>query len=256
MSATKVAGDTPFELDAMARAVRYQRWVIDTVAPHLGNHILEVGSGIGTMTRWLAERAPTIATDIDARLLSRLELAAPTWTTPPEAVLEFDIIGFAQAPPVMASVDTVISFNVLEHIEDDEAAVCGMWRVLNQCGPADRPRRLIIFVPAHQWAHGSIDLTFGHFRRYKRERLADLIARTAPSTARIHARYFNTFGLPGWYLMGKVFKKPTFGARSVGSMERLIPMFSRIDPLLHGRHDLPFGQSVLAVAEIPPRRRQ
>jgi len=252
LTGADAAADSPFELDAMARALRYQEWIANTVAPHLGARILEVGSGIGTMTRWLAERAPSIATDIDGRLLARLQLAAPTWPVAPEAVLDFDIVGFSQAPAVMHDVDTVISFNVLEHIGDDEGAVRGMWRVLEQCGPDTRARRVIIFVPAHQWAHGSIDVTFGHFRRYRRESLVDLITRTAPGPVHVHARYFNTFGLPGWYFMGKVLKRTTFGMGSVKTMERLIPLFRRLDPLLHSHRDLPLGQSVLAIAEIPP----
>lgn len=252
MTTTGADDATPFELDAMAQAVRYQQWVIDTVAPYIGTRVLEVGSGIGTMTKWLAQRAPTVATDIAPDLLARLKQNSVVWPQAPEAVLDFDIIGFASAPDVMAGVDTVISFNVLEHIEDDEGAVRGMWRVLNQCGPADRPRRLVIFVPAHQWAHGSIDVTFGHFRRYARNDLGRLMQRTGPAGTKVSTRYFNAFGLPGWYLMGKILKKPSFGMGSVATMERLIPAFRRIDPFLHGRRELGLGQSVLAVAEIPP----
>lgn len=252
MTAAGADEATPFELDAMARAVRYQQWVIDTVSPYIGTRILEVGSGIGTMAKWLAERAPTIATDIDAGLLGRLKQTSVAWPHVPEAVIDFDIIGFASPPDVMAGVDTVISFNVLEHIEDDEGAVRGMWRVLTECGPTDRTRRLVLFVPAHQWAHGSIDVTFGHFRRYARHDLGMLLQRTGPAGTRVRARYFNTFGLPGWYLMGKILKKRTFGMGSVATMERLIPIFRRLDPFLHGRRELGLGQSVLAVAEIPP----
>ncbi len=251
MSQAGVAGHTPFELDAMAQALRYQEWVIDTVGPYLGERILEIGSGIGTMTKWLAARAPTVATDIDQSLLARLRGVMEAWPAEPTAVLEFNAVDFTDAPAAMDGVDTVISFNVLEHIEHDEEAVRGMWRVLTECGPGDRTRRLIIFVPAHQWTHGAIDVAFGHYRRYGRQQLHDLVGRTAPTSVRIRTRYFNTFGLPGWFAMGKILKRPTFGMGSVRSMERLIPLIKRVDPFLHGRYDLPAGQSVLVVAEIP-----
>ena len=73
----------------------------------------------------------------------------------------------------------------------------------------------------------------------------------APDGTDIHARYFNTLGLPGWFLIGRVLRRNTFGMQSVDAMERLIPVNRRLDALLHGRRDLPLGQSLLVVAEAP-----
>ena len=43
----------PFDLVTLRAAVRYQQWVIRRCAPWLGQQVLEVGAGIGNMTRWL-----------------------------------------------------------------------------------------------------------------------------------------------------------------------------------------------------------
>ena len=50
--------------------------------------------------------------------------------------------------------------NVLEHIEDDAAAVRRFRSVLPEGG------RLVILVPALPALYGSIDEAIGHFRRY------------------------------------------------------------------------------------------
>ena len=248
-SSVTPVGDLPFELDAMASAHRYQEWVFDLVRPYLGERILEVGSGIGTMTSWLARFAPTVATDIDPLLLGRLAEAALEWEAQPIGPHVFDIANDPRDKEWFADVDTVISFNVLEHIPDDLAAVRGMLAVLRESGGAG-PRRLVIFVPAHQWAYGTVDQTFEHCRRYSKRSMTALIAAAQIGPSRMRLRYFNTFGLPGWVVLGRVLRKPTFGPGSVNAMERIVPIFRRLDPVLHGRHDLPLGQSLLCVVEV------
>ncbi len=45
--------EMPFELESLAKAVNYQRWVSDAIQPYMGRRILEVGAGVGTMSQWL-----------------------------------------------------------------------------------------------------------------------------------------------------------------------------------------------------------
>jgi SAM-dependent methyltransferase len=233
----------------MASAVRYQGWVFTAVRPHLGARILEIGSGIGSMTQWLTTYAPTIATDVDDSLLETLRARSRSWAAQPVATQNFDIA--ADTPDGLYSgVDTVISFNVLEHIEDDVSALRGMRDVL-MASDARGPRRLIIFVPAHQWAFGEIDRTLGHCRRYSRKTLGSAFRRVGLADADLHFRHFNTIGVFGWVLVGRVLRRPTFGEVGVRASERLIPLTSRIDGVLHrpGR-DLPLGQSLMCVATV------
>ena len=239
----------PFELDVMASAIRYQQWVFEAVKPHLGSSILEVGAGIGTMTRWLATHAPTTAIDIDTGLLRHLEAQAGGWEQPPERVATLDISQSSQIPEWLSTTDTIASFNVLEHIADDVGALRGMADVLERSSAPGR-KRILIFVPAHQWAFGTVDTTFGHCRRYSKRSLTSLIRACNLKPRSVRIRYFNTVGLPGWILVGRVLRRPTFPRGSVQTMERIIPAVRRLDARLHGRYDLPLGQSVLAVIEL------
>ena len=60
-------------LDALADAPNFNRWMADTIRPFVGRRVLEIGAGIGNLTRHLARRRERyIATDIDLEHLSRL----------------------------------------------------------------------------------------------------------------------------------------------------------------------------------------
>ncbi len=67
--------------------------------------------------------------------------------------------------------DLVCAFEVLEHIEDDEAAV-REWR--EHLSPGGH---LLISVPAFQDRFGAADVAVGHFRRYSPEQLTALLQR-------------------------------------------------------------------------------
>jgi SAM-dependent methyltransferase len=69
-------------------------------------------------------------------------------------------------PLADASVDAVVSANLLEHIADDERALTEMARIL-------RPgSRAIIVVPAGPSTYDYYDRFLGHERRYARRELA------------------------------------------------------------------------------------
>lgn len=58
------------------------------------------------------------------------------------------------------STQAVSVFDVLEHIEDDDAALANFYNILAPGG------RLYVTVPAYQWLWSNEDVSAGHFRRY------------------------------------------------------------------------------------------
>ncbi|HXZ88944.1 MAG TPA: glycosyltransferase, partial [Candidatus Binataceae bacterium] len=63
----------PEILDTLSGAPHFNKWMADTVAPYLGQRVLEIGAGIGNLTRHLARRRERyVATDIDREALARL----------------------------------------------------------------------------------------------------------------------------------------------------------------------------------------
>src|SRR5580704_672253 len=108
----------------MTRARNYFAWQSRLVVRELGQRVVEVGCGIGNFTGLLLDRELVIALDreeacIDAlreRFAGRANLRALTCEIPGGAFREL-----ARFRP-----DSIVCVNVLEHIEDDTAALRAM----------------------------------------------------------------------------------------------------------------------------------
>jgi SAM-dependent methyltransferase len=240
----------PFELQSLLEAVRYQQWLADSVRPWLGERILEIGAGLGSMSRWLPARERLIVTESDPGLLERLTENTREWFDPADDSVSVERFDPLRDPPdryVAEKLDTIVSFNVLEHIEDDVAAFACLSRILRE-GRAEGARRLVTLVPAHPWAYGTVDAGFGHFRRYSGSRIREIAQEVAPE-ARLVVRHLNAVGLVGWLLNGRVLRRRALGSGAVRAFERLCPLIRAVDDALHRLLRLPLGQSLIAVWE-------
>jgi SAM-dependent methyltransferase len=81
--------------------------------------------------------------------------------------------------------DTIFMFEVLEHIEDDRAALSRVHKLLCLEG------HLLLSVPAHESSFGPSDVFAGHFRRYDR---AKILALLEESQFRVQAIW--SYGVP------------------------------------------------------------
>jgi len=235
---------TPFELESLTRAVRYQKWIYDQVAPSMGRRILEIGSGIGTMSQWLPVREQLLLSEADPALHLRLEKKFPASDKIATTALPLGeaLISWARGKDI----DTAVSFNVMEHIEGDKAGFDSLFQLLRE-SKSVTPKNLVCYVPAHQWAYGEMDRMFAHFRRYEHRSLKKMWSELAPDFS-IRYRYMNLPGLLAWFTLGRVLKKKSFGTSSVETFERLLPIIRPIDDFLHKGMKLPFGQSLLMIA--------
>jgi len=105
----------------LSRAERYNRWMFRQLAPYLGERVLEIGSGIGNLTRYLVGRELVVATDLNPRYLRLLANTFERHTR--VRVLPLDLGQFDPAALAEHRLDTVVCLNVLEHIEDDRTAL-------------------------------------------------------------------------------------------------------------------------------------
>jgi SAM-dependent methyltransferase len=84
--------------------------------------------------------------------------------------------------------DAVVASDVLEHIEDDRAALAETARVLRPGGV------LVISVPAHQWLFSEHDAALHHFRRYSKTALREVLERSGFKARRLS--YWNAALFP------------------------------------------------------------
>lgn len=240
----------PFELALLKQSVNYQKWVMERIHTYLGDVILEVGAGIGNMSQRLPVDKKLILTEADPQLYQILAKDMP-----PHFEFKKDLeISFLDLSHDWTKdfehkkIDTIVSFNVLEHIEDDFNALTQFYSVLSQSKTVGK-RRIITFVPAHNWAFGEIDKNFLHHRRYDHHRLTKMFRKISPE-AKVFYRYFNLPGLFSWFVMGRLFKKSSFGTKAARTFESLCPMIKPMDNFVHDKLRLPFGQSLLFIVEI------
>ena len=243
----------PFELDALALARNYQRWVFESVRPYLGRRILEVGSGIGNMSQWLPADELLVLTETDPGLVKLLRERAPAYfgrRLPNVQVHELSAGAPAGGGFEQYGLDTIVSFNVLEHIEDDRAALAQLAEALRAShAPV---RRLVSFVPAHSWALSDLDRYYGHFRRYSSRRIRETSREIAPEAA-LTMTPFNALGLVGWVWSTMVLRRTAIDARSVRAYDAICRYTHAADDLLCRTLRYPFGQSYVWVLSFPPR---
>jgi glycosyltransferase involved in cell wall biosynthesis/2-polyprenyl-3-methyl-5-hydroxy-6-metoxy-1,4-benzoquinol methylase len=220
----KDTGDTgPDILDALADANRFNRWMADTIAPHLGPNVLELGAGMGNLTRHLARRRKRyVATDIDREHLARLQ--ARLQHRPNVSTALCDLTRASDFEPFHREMDSVVCLNVLEHVEDDMAGLRNIYSTLRSNG------RAIVLVPQGAGVYGTLDEALGHFRRYSRDELASKMKATGFRLE--HMLEFNRMTYPGWYVNGRILKKRTFSRFQLLVFDRLVPLWRRIDKSL------------------------
>jgi len=220
----------------MKKLHRYNRWIFSKFQPFLGRRVFEIGSGIGNITKFLLDRDFVIATDVDPKYLTFLR---NTFGQYRKFLIEnFDVSKSDVDRYRSYRIDSVICFNVLEHVENDEKAMKNIFDLLEPRG------RLLLFVPSHPLLYGSMDLHLGHYRRYGEEALKKKLEDIGFRVMLL--KYFNRIGTLGWYLNGKILGRKRLPSLQLRIYNLLVPLF-RMEELL----PLPFGTSLLVVAERP-----
>ncbi len=220
----------------LSRAERYNHWMFQQIAPHVGQRILEIGAGIGTLTRYLVGRELVVATDVNPRYLRILASTFERHTH--VQALPLDLTEFDPAVFAPHRLDTVVCLNVLEHVEDDRRALRRLHEVLAPGG------RLLLLVPAHRRLYGAIDRAIHHYRRYER---AELVERVREAGFEVeHTRFFNRLGVLGWYLNSVLLQRTRVPGFQLRLQNLLVPLL-RAEAAL----PLPLGLSLIAVGRKP-----
>lgn len=222
-------------LDLLSDTYNYNLWVYSLLRPHIGENVLEVGAGIGNLTRFLLPHARVVCLEPDAGYATALRHLSSVHHN--LLVVQAGIHDEETVPFRDGTFDTVLCVNVLEHIEDDADAVRLMMSCLRTGG------RLLLYVPACPFVFGALDAGLGHFRRYSRRALR-LLAKTGGGKME-SCRFVNMPGLFGWFWASRVSRDTHIEPRKARFVDRLAPYLSAAERLIPP----PIGQSLLAVIE-------
>lgn len=222
------------ELEVLSNTPMSTRIILDELSPHIGGRVVEVGAGLGLVTRQLVGRGRSVtALEPDPDLYSRIG------AVPDGAVVHNTTLAGLAGNDTF---DTALYVNVLEHIADDAGELATVRGRLSPGG------NVVIFVPAMPSLYGTMDEVSGHFRRYRRAELAEVLTRAGYEVELI--RNFDAAGIVPYWLSYRVLRRATLGGTAVGLYDRVIIPVSRVISLLTGRRGP--GKNLIAVAS--PRR--
>jgi SAM-dependent methyltransferase len=224
------------ELELFAEAVHWKRYFRSAIADRLVGDVLEVGAGIGETARHLLDgrQRSWLCLEPDERLGTRLRAWAEAGDVAPLPTVQ---IGTTADLDPRSRFDTILYIDVLEHIEDDRAEMARAAELLAPRGA------LIVLSPAFQQLFSDFDRSVGHFRRYTRASLAEVMP---PSVRQVRLRYLDSVGFLASLSNRALLRQALPTRRQIALWDRvMIPASRVLDPLLARS----FGRSVLAVYE-------
>lgn len=237
----RIVYDRMAELDATHWWYRARRDILASVVerevrPPAQARILEIGCGTGHNLMMLSRFGSVEGIEIDeaARAVASKRLGRAIGSAPLPAL-----------PGVPdKNYDLVAVLDVIEHVEDDRAALAGIARRLRDGG------RILITVPAMPWMWSAHDVVNHHFRRYT---AASLRAAVADAGLKLDfLSYFNTLLFPlaaAARVAGRVTgKQDSDDTLPPAPVNRLFEAVFGLERHLVGRVPLPVGVSLVAVA--------
>lgn len=202
----------------------------------------EVGSGTGGNLGMLGEFATTDALEMNAQARDIIrERNIPNV----RSVADGRLPDHVELPPVY---DGVFALDVVEHVDDDRAAVRRLAELANEGG------KVVLTVPAYQWLWSAHDVANHHKRRYTQKQFVEIVE--AAGLKVLYTSYFNSLLLP-LAIVSRLAER-FVGAKQAGEKATLgMPprllnsvfkwLFS-LEKLWAGKLRMPFGLSIVVVA--------
>ncbi|HVR42091.1 MAG TPA: bifunctional glycosyltransferase/class I SAM-dependent methyltransferase [Thermoanaerobaculia bacterium] len=198
----------------------YHEWIWDRIRPHVGQRVLEVGAGSGSLTRLLYGRDLVVATEKETPYLDRLTNAFRRRPGIEVEALDLDAPGDLSRF-IERRFDTILLVNVLEHLGDDAGALRRAHSILEPGGT------VIVYVPGDSRLFGPLDRGVGHHRRYDPEQLRQLLSEAGFST--IELGWQNRAGRIGWRVNSGLLRRRELPSTQSKMFDRLVPLLRRLE---------------------------
>lgn len=224
-------------LENLEGAKQYRRWLISLSSELFKDEVFELGSGIGLYAREIlaADDTKQISkyhvTEIDD---DSLEILHERFKS--EERVEIHNLNLEMEMDLNAN--SFVSWNVLEHINDDISALKLANRV---CVPGSS---VFALVPAMPFAYSRFDRELNHFRRYTKKEL--LSKAKLAGLKEVEVQYVNGIGILNWYIFVKILNlRPKNNLLLKIYDQLVVPVQMKIER----KFVLPFGQSLVLRAK-------
>jgi 2-polyprenyl-3-methyl-5-hydroxy-6-metoxy-1,4-benzoquinol methylase len=205
-----------------------------------GDHVLDIGCGMGFMTQALAAQGrKVVALDTEYEFVASALAKGRSYEAATQGVTYTgDRLPFSDK-----AFDTAVCLDVLEHIEDDQNFLKEIRRVLQPHS------RIIITTPALSALYGQRDVELGHYRRYDKAKVATLLAAAGLAVEKLS--YWNLLGVPLYFISEKILRRPINDTIRQGKPTLIRHIMAQTLSrwlVYEGNFRLPLGLSIIAVA--------
>ncbi len=223
------------DLEAMSFAKNYHRWILDEFREFIGKNVAEVGAGTGNFSEFLIdsgienlaafEPSENMFSQLSEKFKSNKKVSCKNSYFEDQSHLYNNVF------------DSIMYINVLEHIENDSEALKHAHQSLRPNG------HLLIFVPALKFLFSELDKKVGHFRRYTKGELENVITSSGFNMKTI--KYVDIAGIIPWYIAFVLLKKTTTTSNVSAYDKLIVPIMKKIELNITP----PIGKNLIAIAQ-------
>ncbi len=221
-------------LEVLEDAKNYNKWIAHQITKHISSPTLEIGAGIGNLSKLFLHARPLYLTDIDNGLVKQLKKRFVK-----EKDVFVETLDITQKPikKYQKFFSSIYAINVLEHIEDDVKALKNMKSLLRKNG------KVLLLVPAKQRAYTRLDKELGHYRRYEKKELVEKVEKAGFVIEKIY--FFNIVGLLSWTIRDKVSRNSkALKPYQIRVFDSIVPTLKFFESIIK----VPVGISLIVVA--------
>jgi SAM-dependent methyltransferase len=210
------------DLEAMSFAQNYHKWILGEFIQYLGDHVAEVGAGMGDFSEFLlgANIKQLVAFEPSDNMFASLEKKFGNNSN----VNAINAFFEDQSYHYHDTFDSVCYVNVLEHIKDDREALSHAYKTLHHKG------YILIFVPALSFLYSNIDKKIGHYRRYSKKELVEIVTSVGFSIKKV--KYFDIVGIILWYVAFVLLKHITTEANVSMYDKLVVPIMRKVEHVI------------------------
>lgn len=223
------------ELEMFQFAQNWKHYFSSFFRPYVRGQVAEVGAGIGANVPYFMNSSVKHyqCFEPDSKLAAQIQEKIQDGRLPPECSVQADIL----PETLQDAFDTILYIDVIEHIADDAAEIAKAARALRPGGS------LCVLVPANPKDYSAFDKSVGHFRRYTRQSLLQLVQ---PPLTLDWCRYLDSVGSLASKTNKLLLQQSLPSQKQVKVWDRLLVPASRLFDKASGYR---FGKSLLLVAK-------
>lgn len=213
---------------------KYFRWQFEQFEAYLGRRIADIGCGIGNFTDFFLNKELYLGVDSDQQII---DLVKNRYAGKKNINFITADINENELIPKLKEygIDTIFCINLLEHIENDIQIMKNLLEIIPKDGT------LCLFVPALNFNFGTLDILDGHYRRYDKRSLLDILDKSKVDILKMY--YLNAIGALVWFIKGRVLRQKKHGSDNFFLMNLLVPIISKIEKFIF----VPFGLSLVVI---------